>query len=263
MKNNSQFQHYKNVIRNLDISKINNSNDIPVSLRMAEAGNLTVNYIPFDYINTNAKIVLVGITPGFTQLKNALIEAQKQIRANADDSTVLQATKKTGAFSGAMRPNLIEMLDYLMINELLNIRSCDELFSTSNHLVHTTSVLRYPVFVDGNNYNGTPNMIKNPLLLKLLIDQFAKEVAILSNAIFIPLGPKVSEGLNLLVKKGILKESNVLDGLPHPSGANAERIAYFLDKKKASQLSAKTDPHKIDLAKKSLIKKIKSIGNLA
>jgi hypothetical protein len=263
MENNSKLAQYKETIRNLDISKLKKSSDIPVALQMAKEGNILINYIPFDYVNTQAKIVLVGITPGFTQLKNALIEAQKQIKAGSDELTILQAAKKTGAFSGAMRPNLVGMLDHLKVNELLGIHSCDALFGSANHLVHTTSVLRHPVFLDGENYNGTPNMTKNPLLLKFLTEHFAREAATLKNAIFVPLGPKVSEALSWLVKQGLMDGANVLDGLPHPSGANAERIAYFLGKKQASQLSVKTDPIRIDATKASLFEKMKEIKKAA
>lgn len=259
MENNSKLVKYKETIRNLDLSKLQKSSDIPVGLQMAKEGNISINYIPFDYVNTQAKIVLVGITPGFTQLKNALAEAQKQIKAGADELSILQAAKKTGAFSGAMRPNLVGMLDYLKVNELLGIQSCDALFGSANHLVHTTSVLRHPVFIDGENYNGTPNMTKNPLLLKFLTEHFAVEAAMLKNAIFVPLGPKVSEALSFLVKQGLINGANVLDGLPHPSGANAERIAYFLGKKPESQLSVKTDPIRIDATKLALFEKMKEI----
>jgi hypothetical protein len=44
--------------------------------------------------------------------------------------------------------------------------------------------------------------------------------------------------------------------LPHPSGANAERIAYFLGRKAKGDLSAKTSPGKLDEAKAQLIKRV-------
>lgn len=44
----------------------------------------------------------------------------------------------------------------------------------------------------------------------------------------------------------------VLTGLPHPSGANAERIQYFLGRKAAAALSTKTDPSKLDAARQAL-----------
>lgn len=82
---------------------------------------------------------------------------------------------------------------------------------------------------------------------------FAEECKILRNAIYIPLGPKVSSAMDEVVKKGILKPSQVLSGLPNPSGANAERIQYFLGKKDKESLSIKTNPKIIDDAKQSVI----------
>lgn len=34
------------------------------SLLMREAGNLTIEYAPFDHIERNAELVIVGLTPG-------------------------------------------------------------------------------------------------------------------------------------------------------------------------------------------------------
>lgn len=259
MEKNSKLAQYKEVIRNLEITQLQNSFDIPVGLQMEKQGSISINYIPFDYVNTDAKIVLVGITPGFTQLKNALAEAQKKIKAGAEDVEILQAAKNTGAFSGAMRTNLVAMLDHLKLNELLRVDSCDLLFSNESHLVHTTSLLRYPVFVDGKNYNGTPNMTKNPLLLKYFTEHFSKEAAALKGAIYIAMGPKVSASLEWLVKQGLMDGSSILNGLPHPSGANAERISYFLGNKKVNQLSVKTNPKIIDIAKTALVEKMQRI----
>ena len=65
---------------------------------------------------------------------------------------------------------------------------------------------------------------------------------------FVPLGDKVSEALQSLADLGLLDEDRILSGLPHPSGANAERIAYFLGNKDRAALCAKTDPVKLDRA---------------
>lgn len=260
MNTQTLFPHYADVIRNLKTSSIRDAQSIPESLQMSKDGNLSVSYIPFDYVNPQARIVLVGITPGFTQMLNALKEAQKQLVAGADHATALQASKRTGAFSGAMRPNLVAMLDHLGINDWLNIKTSDALFGNSSGLVHTTSVLRHPVFVGNENYNGTPNMTKHPMLRRLLLDHFAKEASILKKAIFIPLGPKVSEALAWLAAEGAIDSSRVFNGMPHPSGANAERIAYFLGKKAKKDLSVKTDPAKLDIAKAALFKKISGLA---
>lgn len=58
------------------IKKVNleNSKDLSAldSLKILEDGNISSYYISFDYISEKAKVVLVGITPGKTQLFNAL-----------------------------------------------------------------------------------------------------------------------------------------------------------------------------------------------
>ncbi|MGH7210324.1 MAG: hypothetical protein ACREF1_02535, partial [Acetobacteraceae bacterium] len=55
-----------------------------------------------------------------------------------------------------------------------------------------------------------------------------------------------------LVKKGHLDPARVLTGLLHPSGANNERVAYFVGRKARAALSIKTDPEIIDPARERL-----------
>lgn len=75
-----------------------------------------------------------------------------------------------------------------------------------------------------------------------------------------PLGDKVAEALHFLAEKGFLNQNRILDGLPHPSGANAERIAYFLGKKEKGALSAKTNPDKLDKARISIINRVLALA---
>lgn len=116
-----------------------------------------------------------------------------------------------------------------------------------------------PVFIDGENYNGTPNMTKHPLLKKYLKEHFVKEIEKVSDAIIIPLGSKVSDVIKTLTDSGLINDVNVLDGIPHPSPASAERIAYFLERKDKSMLSKKTNPKIIDAGKNKFIKKLASL----
>jgi hypothetical protein len=44
----------------------------------------------------------------------------------------------------------------------------------------------------------------------------------------------------------------ILNGLPHPSGANAERVAFFLGRKARAALSSKTSPGPIEAARDRL-----------
>jgi hypothetical protein len=187
---------------------------------------------------------------------NALKEARKQLDLGADMESVLMAAKRVGAFSGSMRPNLISLLDCIGINRWLGIGSCNALFGAASHLAQTASVLRNPVFINGENYNGSPDMTRHPLLRAQLFSYFGADVKSLPKAIFIPLGDKVAAALHFLAENGCLEHNRILDGLPHPSGANAERIAYFLGKKSRGELSVKVNPAKLDLARDLLTRKV-------
>lgn len=228
-------------------------------LLMARDGNVSVYYAPFEWVNPQARVVLVGITPGRTQAANALSEARRAIYDGVTETEVLRRAKATGAFSGAMRPNLVALLDAVGLQTWLGLTSCDALFGSSAGLLQTASVLQYPVFVDGENYNGTPDPTKHSLLREMVTQDFGKMCAQLPNAVLIPLGPVPSKVLAWLATQGAVDPRRVLDGLPHPSGANAERIKYFLGQKRRSDLSVKTDPDKLDAAKAALIKAVSNL----
>jgi hypothetical protein len=85
-----------------------------------------------------------------------------------------------------------------------------------------------------------------------MICGFGKAAAALEHAYFLPLGPKVSEAMTYLSKNGLIDESRVLHGMPHPSPASMERINYFLGKKSRELLSIKTNPDTLDAARDRL-----------
>lgn len=247
---NSTFTKYQSAI------KAYSGNPCAIELLMAKDGAVSVYYAPFEWVNPRARVVLVGITPGKTQAANALSEAKRAINDGASETEALRRAKATGAFSGAMRPNLVALLDTVGLQKWLGLASCGELFEDAAGLLQTASVLQFPVFVDGENYNGTPDPIKHPLLRDMVTQHFGKMCAQLPNAVFVPLGPVPSKVLAWLANQGVVDPCRVLDGLPHPSGANAERIKYFLGQKQRSELSAKTAPDKLDAAKVALTKAV-------
>ena len=103
-------------------------------------------------------------------------------------------------------------------------------------------------------------MLKNVFLKQHIDAYFLPEISQMnSNVVYIPLGKSVSEVLYFLSSLGYLKEQQILDGFPHPSGANAERIKYFLEEKLASNLSNATNPALIDEAKLKLLHKIEAL----
>ena len=82
----------------------------------------------------------------------------------------------------------------------VGLRDAADLFSSARHLVQTTSLLRYPVFVRDEDYRGTPDMTKHPLLRKYLVEHFAAEVEKLKDAVFVGLERSVKEMMGLLKK---------------------------------------------------------------
>jgi len=251
---NSQFEKFKSIIKNEN--SFNMSNGLPNSLLLKKEGELSVYYAPFEYVNKNAKLVIVGITPGLQQAVNALNQAKIGIENNLGNDDILLSAKGVGSFSGPMRNNLINMLQYMNIHKKLDINSCAELFSTQMDKVHFTSVLSNPVFYKGKNYNGTPSMLNTPILKQLINECFMQNIQQLNGALFVPLGPKVTAVMQYLSQQGQLQEKQILNGFPHPSGANAERIAYFLGKKTKEALSVKTNPDQIDFHKNALLTKL-------
>jgi hypothetical protein len=198
-------------------------------LLMAESGAVKIYYAPFEYLNPEARIVLVGITPGPTQMANANNEARRALLAGKFVQEAMKQAKNVAAFSGEpLRSNLIKQLNHWDIPQWLGISDAARLFAEERHLLQTTSLLRYPVFVNDEDYRGTPNMTEHPLLKKYLLEYFVSEVEAMKDAVFFGLGPQVQKVLDYLVQKKVLPPHKVMAGLLHPSGNCTYRINYLI-----------------------------------
>ena len=199
-------------------------------LIMASEGDVKVYYAPFEYLNPEARVVLVGITPGPTQMINANVAAREALLGGMTSLEAVREAKHTGAFSGEpLRTNLISQLNHWGVHEWLKLKDSAELFSSARHLVQTTSLLRYPTFVKDDDYRGnTPNMTKHPLLRKMLMDYFVAETHNMSKAIFVSLGPTVQKVFDVLIDEGVLDGNQVIGGMLHPSGNCTYRINYLV-----------------------------------
>ena len=242
------YERFAPVVQQLPLAALRT--DPPAEqLLLEREGDLSIYYAPFDVVNAEARIGLVGITPGLQQMQNALVAFRRALDAGSPPLEAAQAAKGTASFSGPMRPNLIAMLDYFKVNQLLGIKSCKSLFGADSRLVYCTSALQFPVFRSGKNYNGSPKMEKHPMLLQQLLGGWAVQAARMPDVVWVPLGGKVSESARILVQRGALDPDRVLDGLEHPSGANNERINYLIGRKRREDLSRQTDPDRIDRAR--------------
>lgn len=124
------------------------------------------------------------------------------------------------------------MLDELNLNKKLHINSCLELFENKDELLHTTSIILYPVFINNKNYTGSnPKILDDEVLHSYMKKYFYKEVERMQNALSIPLGKAVEEVLYFMIDEGIIKKEQCLFGFPHPSGANGHRKKQFEENK--------------------------------
>ena len=147
--------------------------------------------------------MIVGITPGLHQMKKSYSTVLNVMNQQLSDEEVLNEVKKNSSFEGPMRKNLIQMLDELGLNNYLGLSSSSELFDTASHMVQTMSVLPYPVFYNGKNYNGSiPNILKTEVLQRHILDYTAGELNKLNDALIIPLGVNVSNVIVYLADNG-------------------------------------------------------------
>jgi len=206
----------------------------------------SIYYAPFEYMNPSAKIVLVGITPGPTQMVNANNEARRALLAGKNHEITIKQAKDVGGFSGEpMRSNLINQLNHWNVHKWLGLQDSAELFHSSINLLQTTSLLRYPVFVDDKAYRGTPNMLKQTLLKKYLFDYFVSEIKKFNDAVFFTLGPEVKKVIDSLIKEGAIEKDKVITGLTHPSPNCTYRIKYLIGKRN-DPVPYKTNPEPYD-----------------
>lgn len=195
--------------------------------------NMKIYYAPHnEIINERAKILIVGITPGWTQTSIAYKTAHEGLVERLDYGEIKKECKRHSRFAGSMRKNLIEMLDELNLNSKLHIDSCLELFENKDELLHTTSMLPYPVFIKNKNYTGFgPKTLDNEILKSYLEKYFYKEIEKLPNVFIIPLGKAVDEVLESMISKNLIRKEQCLLGFPHPSGANGHRKMQFKENK--------------------------------
>lgn len=225
------FDKYYELIKELDsFDKKDILND---KFELYHDNLFKIFYAPHnEIVNKKAKVLIVGITPGWTQTAIAYKTAHDCLLKNVGFDEIKKCCKKNSRFAGSMRKNIIEMLDKINLNEKLGIDSCYSLFEENDYLLHTTSLIPYPVFVKDKNYTGhSPKILDNDILFSYVEQYFYQEIEALDDVFIIPLGKAVEEVLEVMIREKVIKKEQCLFGFPHPSGANGHRKSQFLDNK--------------------------------
>ncbi|MBC8162678.1 MAG: hypothetical protein H7Z42_15815 [Roseiflexaceae bacterium] len=195
---------------------------------LARHARFELYWAPFEYVNSAARLALVGIAPGWYQTEQAFRVARDELQAGTPAAQASALARRAASFSGPIRRTLVAMLDGLDLHNALGIGSCWELWGEHHELLHTTALVRYPVFIGGKNWSGyTPDALKTPLLRQYVVETLADELRRAPQALIVPLGRSAAQGLALLAEQGALDPARLLPGLPHPSGANVHRPAQY------------------------------------
>jgi hypothetical protein len=201
--------------------------DSQQSLCLYRDDALSVFYAPFDPARSKrdlakARVFFVGLTPGF-----------RQVRAKFNDHFhPAEDGSDRVSFVGAMRTNLVRLMDRLGLPDSLGIDSTADLFAEDNRLAAKTSLLKFPVYRGSKyrNYSGSPEPEGHPFLRRMIDEIFVPELRNLNrSALIVPFGMRVEAAVRAVMDRmDPDMERRVLWGFPHPSGANSGTIAKFL-----------------------------------
>ena len=200
--------------------------DLPAQLRIFADEKLEIWYSPHGDPTPSPRICILGITPGWRQVRLAYDGATKAMTAGMSRRAAARLPKPAVPFAGSMRSNLNAMLDELGLPGLLGHDRANSLFGSGD--LRTGSVLRYPVFRHGANYTGhTPAPLIHPALREMVDVVLTRELKEMGTIPILPLGKAVESVLSYCVERGRLNAGQVLTGFPHPSGANGHRHRQF------------------------------------
>lgn len=182
-----------------------------------------------EIINRKAKILIVGICPGWRQMEISIRFTKHLLDMNLSDDEISRQVKLKSRLFGTTRKNLIDMLNKLGFHRVIGTDSSDILFNDEYQYLHTTSLIRYPVFINDKNYNGSaPSLIKNGFLFNIASRSIKGEIDSLRNVkLILPLGKAVEEFLCNIYSQDKNIYRKIIRGFPHPSGLNGHRMKFF------------------------------------
>jgi hypothetical protein len=213
-------------------------------------GRYSLECVPFEHVNVEARLVIVGITPGPIQRDQGYEEAGRLLRQGLPDDEILRRVKKLAAFGGpTMRPNLERMIDALDIMTLVGGGRATGLWEARAHLFHATSVVPHAAFDKGKPFAGSFEEIRRVEVLRRRFERdFLPTLRHLRrDTYFTGLGPTPAGALSFVANAGLIDGSRILGWLAHPSKSGGSQVNIYLGEKKVEELK-KRDPvvHRAD-----------------
>ena len=119
------FQKYSKLI--YELKNFEKADILNKKFELYSKSNLKIYYAPHnEIINKNAKVFIVGITPGWTQTSIAYKTAHKGLQNDMDFDEIKKECKRNSRFAGSMRKNLIEMFKKHMKKEKRQVFLCEK-----------------------------------------------------------------------------------------------------------------------------------------
>jgi alanine racemase len=198
---------------------------------LAEAGPYRVFYAPVGTMpSPAARLIIVGLTPGLTQLEAAArMYASTAPDLRNDLRRYEPLSREHVAFRGTMRDNLCDMLDDIDAPALFGLARSAQFFEAQRDVAAMTSALVFPVMrkPDLANFAGGVDLGTVPLFRAMLETLLVPRLQNAPSSIILPLGKSASTGLRYLTDSGAIDPARVIYDFPHPSGTNGRRVDQF------------------------------------
>ncbi|WP_354684575.1 hypothetical protein [Cupriavidus necator] len=210
---------------------------------VAQDSTYTMHYVPCEYLNPDATLVLVSTTPGHAHIRLAAEVTEELLRAHASGRVIQRENKRRVELGGKLvRPNLIRMLDHFRVPELVGLPHAAALWDEGFERLQPLSLLPHATTRRGLAFDGPlEELLDVPMLREVLESQFLGAIQQMrTDALYIALGRTAWAGLQHAVSRRLLARQQLLGMMPVPARAGS-MVRYFLREIAASDLSAK-DP---------------------
>ena len=198
-----------------------------------DASGIEILWAPFDYVNRDARLVVIGVTPGPNQARRGYKAVQIAAAAGENPQAELESIKSSSSFRGeVMESNLKSLLEHSGLAERAGIEDIDSLWTKEASKVHFTSTIRYPTFIDGRMFNNQIDSLHHPELRKYVETYLAEELAnVPTDAEIVALGRKGPRIVRHAADAAGVDPKRVV-ALPHPSGSATGAVRDFLSKQR-------------------------------
>jgi hypothetical protein len=207
---------------------------------LARRGGDELFYTPFEHVNPNARLAMVGITPGPEQLKLAYRTVGSRLKVGQEDEEIRLEAKKQAAFGGpSMRPNLLKMMRHFGLAGILGIRDEEQLWGDEAGLFHATSVIPHAAFRNSKMFAGSfDDVLRSDVFREGFERDFVSSLRLMSDrTLYIGLGPTPLAALDWCAKRGLIRGNQVLGAFAHPSTSGGSQVDVYLGLKSPEDLS--------------------------